>query len=204
MENRNALKILAVVVLLVVSNYISWNVGKSGGLEMSGSAGNVSLPAPGPIPGGIRAFGGTVENVSDSGFTLRLSTYDPFASEGPSLRNVTVNTETVLERLIQKDNATIKKEQTAFMEKISAGGAAPAGAQGSASGGENQSEPLTPPEPFIREKISLNDIKAGDMVLVSAGEDIGTAKQFTATRVSLQPSVSLPGTTSSPAPVQSE
>ena len=204
MENRNALKILAVVVLLVVSNYISWNVGKSGGLEMSGSAGNVGLPAPGPIPGGVRGFGGTVENVSDSGFTLRLSAYDPFASQGPSLRNVTVNKETILERLIQKDNATIQKEQTAFMEKISAGSAAPAGGQGSATGGENQSAPLTPPEPFIRERISLNDIKAGDMVLVSAGEDIGTAKQFTATRVSLQPSVSLPGTTSSPAPVQSE
>ena len=197
MENRNALKILAVVVLLVVSNYISWNVGKSGGLEMSGSAGNVGLPAPGPIPGGVRGFGGTVENVSDSGFTLRLFAYDPFASQGPSLRNVTVNKETILERLIQKDNATIQKEQTAFMEKISAGG-------GSATGGENQSAPLTPPEPFTRERISLNDIKAGDMVLVSAGEDIATAKQFIATRVSLQPSVTLPGTTSSPAPAQPE
>ena len=195
MENKNGLKILAIVVLLVIVSYISWSVGKSGGLGTSGGA---ALPAPGPIPGGIRGFGGTVENVSDSGFTLRLSAYDPLASQGPSLRNVAVNTETILERLIQKDNATIQKEQTAFMEKISAGGAAPAGGQGSASGGENQSEPLTPPEPFIREKISLNDIKAGDMVLVSAGEDIATAKQFIATRVSLQPSVSLPGTASSP------
>src|SRR3989338_3389700 len=197
MENRNALKILAVVVLLVVSNYISWSVGKSGGLEMSGSAGNVGLPAPGPIPGGVRGFGGTVENVSDSGFTLRLSAYDPFASQGPSLRNVTLNEETVLERLIQKDNATIQKEQTAFMEKISAGG-------GSPPGGEKKKDTLTPPEPFTRERISLNDIKAGDMVLVSAGEDIATAKQFIATRVSLQPSVTLPGTTSSPATAQPE
>src|SRR3989344_4229560 len=195
MENKNGLKILAIVVLLVIVSYISWSVGKSGGLGTSGGA---ALPAPGPIPGGVRGFGGTVENVSDSGFTLRLSAYDPFTSQGPSLRNVTVNKETILERLIQKDNATIKKEQIAFMEKFSAGGAAPAGGQGSATGGENQSAPLTPPEPFIRERISLNDIKAGDMVLVSAGEDIATAKQFVAVRVSLQPSVSLPGTASSP------
>ena len=65
MENRNGLKILAVIVLLVVSNYISWNIGKSGSLGMSGSAGSVGLPVPGPIPGGVRGFGGTVENVSD-------------------------------------------------------------------------------------------------------------------------------------------
>lgn len=186
MENRSGLKVLAVVVLLVVSNYISWNVGKSGGLSGLGGQGGatVTLPAPGPIPGGVRNLGGIVESVSDSGFTLKLSAADPFASKGPSVRNVSVDERTVIERLLQKDNATIQKEQTAFMEKLKK-----AQEGGSASA---DSAPLTPPEPFTREKISLSDIKAGDMVLVFADEDISIVKQFIAAKVSLQPGVNLP------------
>lgn len=180
MGNSNGLKVLAVVVLLVVSNYISWNVGKSGSLSIPGATEGAALPAPVQPPGGIRAFGGTVETISDSGFTLKLSPYDPFASKGPSVRNVSVDERTVIERLIQKDNATIQKEQAAFMEKLSA------------SGGKNPDVPLTPPEPFIRERIALTNLRAGDLVLVSASEDISTAKKFVAARVSLQPRVNAP------------
>ena len=186
MENRSALKVLAVVVLLVVSNYISWNVGKSGSLSIPGAAGSAALPARVQPPDGIRAFGGTVETISDSGFALKLSPYDPFASKGPSVRNVSVDERTVIERLIQKDNATIQKEQAAFMEKLSA------------SGGTNPDAPLTPPEPFIRERIALTDLHAGDTVLVSANEDISSAKKFVAVRVSLQPRVSAPTTPKAP------
>lgn len=187
MGNSNGLKVLAVVVLLVVSNYISWNVGKSGSLNIQGATESAALPAPVQPPGGIRAFGGTVETISDSGFALKLSPYDPFASKGPSVRNVSVDERTVIELLIQKDNATIQKEQAAFMEKLSA------------SGGKNPDVPLTPPEPFIRERIALTDLRAGDSVLVSANEDISKAKEFVATRVSLQPRVSVPAAPSSPA-----
>ena len=188
---NTTLKIVAVVILLIVSNLISWNVAKNRGVSVSGAV-SAALPAPVPPPGGVRAFGGTIESVSDTGFALKLSPYDPFASKGPTVRAVTVQAETVLERLIQKDPATIQKEQTAFMEKISAKG-------GPASGGQNPSAPIVPPEPFIREKISLTDLQAGDLVLVSANKDISTAKEFVAVRVSLQPRIDVPATASSPA-----
>ena len=187
MENRSSLKILAVIVLLVVSNYISWNIGKSASASAPGNAPRAETLSPGTIPGGLRGFGGTIESVSDSGFTLRPSTYDQVASKGPSIRNVSVNKDTVIERLIQKDSATIAKEQSAFAEKIAA------------KDGSNSSSAIVPPEPFTRERISLQDIKEGDMVLVYADEDITNAKQFTAARVSLQPSVNLPGAQTSPA-----
>ena len=183
---NTTLKIVAVVILLIVSNLISWNVAKNRGVSVSGAV-SAALPAPVPPPGGVRAFGGTIESVSDTGFALKLSPYDPFASKGPTVRTVTVNAETAVERLIQKDSATIQKEQTAFMDKISA------------SGGQNPSAPIVPPEPFIREKISLTDLQAGDLVLVSANKDISTAKEFVAVRVSLQPRIDVPATASSPA-----
>lgn len=190
MENRSALKIITVIVLLVVSNYISWNVGKSGSV---GGTSNVdeaasSLPIP---PGGIRGLTGTVEDISSSGFTLKASAYDPFASKGPSSRDVSVDSNTVIERLVQKDSATMQKEQAAFMEKLTE--------LQSAKAAPSTDAPPIPPEPFTREEASLKDIKTGDVVSVAASDDISTAKQFTATRVSIQPSASVPSAPSAPA-----
>lgn len=184
----NTLKILTVVILLIVSNLISWNVAKNGSLSIPGATGGAAVPTPVQPPDGIHAFGGTVETVSDSGFAFKPSPYDPFASKGPAVRTVTVHAETVIERLIQKDSATVQKEQAAFMEKMK-----------KVQNSGTSSAANTPPEPFIREKIALADVRAGDLVLVSANEDISTVKQFVAVRVSLQPRVSAPATPSSPA-----
>ena len=181
MENRNGLKILAVIVLLVVSNYVSWNVGKSGGVSSISGVG----ASPAGIPSGMRAIGGTVESVTDSGFILKVPSFDPSASV-MSVRTVSVNQATIIERLIQKDSATIQKEQSAFMEQIKK-------AQNT-QGSPATNVPIIPPEPFKREKVLLKDITVGDMVSVSANEDISKAKQFVAVRVSIQSSLNLPVT----------
>lgn len=187
MEHKNTLKVLAVVALLIVSNVISWDAGRNGSAGALGNRSGVSQAAI--PPGGVRGFVGTVESVSDAGLTVKTSASDPFVSKGLPVRTVLVNTKTVIERLIQKDNATIQKEQTAFLEKTRR----MQGAQTSSS----PTVPIVPPEPLIREKISLKDLKAGDNVFVAADEDITTAKQFVAVRIFLQPSVKLPATVSS-------
>src|SRR3989338_8605984 len=97
MRNKNAIKIVSVVVLLVFSNYLSWNIGKSGDISRLGENDSVSLPTPENIPGGMRVIGGTIESISDSGFSMKTFAYDPFASQGPSVRNVTVSNDTVIE-----------------------------------------------------------------------------------------------------------
>ncbi|MDO8561890.1 MAG: hypothetical protein Q7S05_03630 [bacterium] len=183
MENRSALKVLGVIVLLVVSNYISWNIGKNGSVGTASNVGGAAPDLPTP-PGGIRVLGGTVDKVSDSGFTMTAFAYDPFASKGPSTRTVSVDANTVIERLIQKDSATMQKEQTAFMEKLKD--------LQSAKTAPSADAPPLPPEPFTREEGSLKDLKAGDVVSVAASEDISTAKEFVAARVSIQPSASIP------------
>lgn len=180
MENINALKVLAVIVLLVASNFISWQVGRNGSLWNSNKTNvtGATMPSAVPIPGGTRSIGGTVENVSDSGFIITTSTSNPYFSGGPSVRNVLVNKETVIERLIQKDPATIQAEQAVFMvemQKLQESKTAP-----------TTVATITPPEPFTREEISLKDLKTGDAVFVSASEDISTTEQFTAVRVALQ------------------
>ncbi len=188
MGNSSALKVLGVIILLAVVSFISWQIGKVGNLGGTDNAGDSAPPAA--VPGGMRGFNGVVESVADASLTVRVSSSVPLASQGPAVRVVAVGGDTVIERLVQKDNATIQKEQAAFMKEIKKIQDAEAG---SAAG----TLPM-PPEPFTRERISLKEIKAGDMVLVYADEDVTTAKQFTATRISLQPSVNLPGTTSSP------
>ena len=174
MENNSTFKVLAVIVLLVVSNFISWNIGKNGNTSISAGAG--TFPA---IPGGIRNVGGIVGEVSSSSFTLNISS-SPYTTKGPSVRTVSVTADTVIERLTLKSIAILQKEQTAFLEQLKK-------EQGiGIATTTDASKRLTPPDSFTRETISLKDIKAGDMVSVSANEDISTTKQFTATRVSLQ------------------
>lgn len=85
MENKNILKVLAVVALLVVSNFISWYIGENGNpWNVNNTEGlGATMPSAVPIPGGARGIGGTVENVSDSGFTMTTSVSSPFFSGGP-------------------------------------------------------------------------------------------------------------------------
>lgn len=190
MGNRKGLKVVAVIILLVASNYISWNIGKSGSAVPAGkiiAAGGATAA----IPGGMRAIGGTVDSVSDVEFILKVPSFDPSSSGGMSTRTVAIDQATIIERLIQKDSATIQKEQSAFMEQIQK--------IQNAETSDTTSAPIVPPEPFKREKISLKDLKAGDMVSVTANEDISKAKKFVAVRVSLQPRVSVPSVPKAPA-----
>ena len=85
---------------------------------------------------------------------------------------VIVNQSTIIEILSYKDGATITRESDADHEsaqKIQA---------------QNSSlTPPVPPNPFTREKITLSDVRSGDVVSVTAVEDLLIANQFTATKI---------------------
>lgn len=50
---------------------------------------------------------------------------------------------------------------------------------------EAEVEEGLPPQPFNEEKIKMGDLKAGDLISVSAEQDIGYAEEFTALKITI-------------------
>lgn len=192
MENRKAIQFLVVLVLLAATNLITWNIAKNENPNKLVASGSGAPPSPASLPGGMRVISGSAENISESGFTLNVPSYDPSSSGGAS-RTVIVDNDTVIESMVQKDSATLQREQAAFMEKIK-------DVQNVNTASPDAGAPIVPPEPFIREKMTLKDIKEGDLVTVTSNEDVSKAKKFTAVRISVQPRMAPPASTVAPSP----
>jgi hypothetical protein len=120
---------------------------------------------------------GTVEQISGQEITLKdfRKISNTGASSVDQLERivVTVNQTTIIERVTRKDRIVFSKELDAFGEK-------------QAQGAQSTSTPLTPPEPFTLEKITLSDIKVGDSIVASSAEDISKLSTFTATTIAIQ------------------
>lgn len=178
METKPVNMAIALVVVVVVG-FAAWQFGYQSGWNKAKE--RVAKAGFLPPSGEMRAVSGTLQAVSGSTLTVTTNTIDPFASDELKTRQVTVDQKTKIEKLTQKDPAAFEKESAAFTESLKKQG-------GAAAGGK----PLSPPEPFIRETIKLSDIKTGDHITVLAGENIATAKQFTALTVSVLPTFAPP------------
>lgn len=86
---------------------------------------------------------------------------------------VLVGEKTVIERFVQKDLASMKNELDSFIEKQKK-------LQGTATS-------TIPPEPFTRTKIALEDIKAGETIVVFSSADISKLTSFMAIGINVQP-----------------
>ena len=117
-------------------------------------------------PAEVKSVVGKIVNIS--GATLTVITT---ASTG-SVRDVTTDSNTVFERVIRKNPKTLQSDMLAFNKRIKTA--------------TTSDTPLQFPLPFTFKKISLTDLRVGDIVVVTAAEDILTKSQFTATRVSVQ------------------
>ncbi|KKT08282.1 MAG: hypothetical protein UV86_C0020G0003 [Candidatus Nomurabacteria bacterium GW2011_GWB1_43_20] len=53
--------------------------------------------------------------------------------------------------------------------------------------GESMTQAVAAPEPFTRTKVSIPDITVGDIVNVTATENIKTIKEFTASEIQITP-----------------
>jgi hypothetical protein len=133
---------------------------------------------------------GTVDSISGKEITLKEVKRIPDTASGAVSQSVTVTVEssTVIERLVAKDPAVLQKEQDAFMKKVQAQG---------------PGDSIVPPEPFTRTKITLDAIKAGDVVVASSNQDISKLTAFTATRIDVQDKSLASLTTSSAVPAAS-
>ncbi len=143
-------------------------------------------PAAPPVPASagksaeVLSVLGTVAQVSGASLTLtNVRDLPPPDQGGDGLRTapvtVLIDTSTVIEKLVQKSDATIRREAAAYAARV-------------AQSTPEQAALLVPPESVTRAQISLGDLKVGELALVIAAQDIAASTSFTAARVELPPS----------------
>lgn len=182
--NKNALIIGAVIAVcvLVGSSYTAYQIGygRGVGTKTVSQTQNALLTES-------RLVLGTVGKISGQEVTLTNFRKVPDVTGNPTGQTgsmvVTVDQSTIIDRLVQKDSTTISEEIAAFTEKVQ---------KSQAQGVLSSTTPVTPPEPFTRVEITLNDIKVGDTIAVFAGGDISKSTTFTAARIEIQDAPTTP------------
>jgi hypothetical protein len=182
----NKIVLVVVACSLIAVAFFSYQVGYFNG---SGTVATTvqkqdaapALPVGSPVLES-RMVMGVVDGISDQKITLKNFQKLPpvgvpkSSDEDKRMTAIVIDT-TVIEKIGQKDIKVIQEEQAAFTKKMQeqAGKAPEAGVL-----------PIVPPEPFTREKITLQDIKSGDSITVFAGEDISKLDEFTASRIEIR------------------
>ena len=171
------------VCVLAGASFAAYQVGYEKG---AGIQGGFQTRNGQPAATGIHMVFGMVDSVSGKEITLKDVKRIPDTASGTISQPVvvTVDFSTIIERLVAKDSAVLQKEQDVFMKKVQAQG---------------PGDSLVPPEPFVRTKITLDAIKAGDFIVASSNQDISKLTAFTATRIDVQDK-SLASLTTSSAP----
>lgn len=168
----NVLIMVMTVAMVVASVFIEYQVGygRGVGTRMSQLSDVSSVSS---IPTESHMVVGTVERISGQKITIKDFQKIPnIVANQPGRLIVVANQVTNIERFVQKDAATVKNDLATFSEKLKRT--------------QNLTIAMTPPEPFIRKKILLNDIHVGDIVIVSAVEDISNLATFTATEIDIK------------------
>ncbi|MFA6414910.1 MAG: hypothetical protein WC217_01315 [Candidatus Paceibacterota bacterium] len=144
-----------------------------------------------PMQPTMLSVSGTVESVSGSVITLKSPpSSNPFETL-PSVRKVTVTEETRVIRSEEKDPKVWQQEMADYQKLMQKD------IPGRVSTSTIAASLATPPMPFKEVIISFSDLKAGDLIFVTAAEDIKTATSFEATgiRVTEKASVAAPAGT---------
>jgi len=168
--------IVAVLVLIVVA-FAAYQIGYGNGAGTKTASQTQSTT---PVMESHLVLG-TVEKISGQEITLKNFQKIPniaASSTGQAAPMVVVvDQSTIIERLVQKDIATINREKAAFLDEMT---------KLQAQGALSSATPIAPPESFTREKLTLNDIKAGDTITAFADGDISKVTTFTAAKIDVQ------------------
>ncbi|KKS27498.1 MAG: hypothetical protein UU88_C0005G0003 [Parcubacteria group bacterium GW2011_GWC1_42_11] len=121
----------------------------------------------------MRAISGTVTAISGNRITIHTQSMDPFLDPSLLDRNIIVSGDTNIISLSQKDQKLMQAEMEEFMKRVQSG--------------ESMTQAVAAPEPFTRTKVSIPDITVGDIVNVTATENIKTIKEFTASEIQITP-----------------
>ena len=176
-----------VVALLVaaIAGGAGWFLGYQQGAGKRASLFSVAAP----MPLDVRTLSGVVKSISEDRFVMEIDSFTP-ASAASEKRTVIADSSTRIERLDQKDSDIFQKELDAYNSKL-----------GTWNSSTNSAPPL-PPDLFTHEEISVSLLKAGDVVNVTAAENIATARRFTAVSITVSslPPVSVSSSVTPPPP----
>ncbi len=119
-----------------------------------------------------RSVRGSIDAISDGRISVRIRPLEPLADPALDTRVILTSSTTRVLRLDQKNIQEFQKELGVFFENIRKN--------------KTPKGPTTPPEPFIKTMITVNDLKIGDRIVVLASEDIKVAKEFAATEIQIE------------------
>lgn len=120
----------------------------------------------------VRFVNGQIKQINGSTLTVDkvILSQNPFASDAPVSREVTITSATKLTKILPKDMAVYNAELVAAQKRIKED---PKLLKG----------PYNPPSLFVEKAINFADLKIGDTVVVTAANDILQAQSFVATQI---------------------
>jgi hypothetical protein len=114
--------------------------------------------------------------------SISINPLEPLADPELDTRIIIVDSNTKIIKLAEKDMAEYEKEMAEFDKQMGEQMAGP----------DPMVELPMPPEFYTRESADISSIVAGQMITVSAGEDIKEKKEFKATEITIQSSLAMP------------
>jgi hypothetical protein len=118
----------------------------------------------------IKSVSGTIiKDVAGKKITVQILPLSPLASPELNMREITVNSNTEILKIVKKDNAQYEKELKDFKA-------------------DNVVSAITPdgPSPYTEKKINVSELKNGDRLIVYSDSDIKETKRFSAGKIIVQ------------------
>ncbi|MFZ3044207.1 MAG: hypothetical protein WA058_03850 [Minisyncoccia bacterium] len=119
-------------------------------------------------PADVRTLSGTVTAINGNQLALHVQS-NPFDNPTLADRTVLISVSTEVVNFVLKNPATYQAELASFTKSGQSG---------------------TPPQPFTQVAASASNIKVNDTIMVIATENIKTLKEFTASKIQFQTSMS--------------
>lgn len=128
-----------------------------------------------PTTPDIRFLSGTIKSIKDNVITMTAPpSTNPF-EDMPTLREVVIMKNTTLMKNTPKDPDVLQKEFDEYQKEL----------ERNRDFADPSSFP-TPSLPYNEVKITVDDLVVGDAILVTAAQNIKTAKRFDAERITVQ------------------
>lgn len=124
----------------------------------------------------IISVNGTVQEVKDNKIYLKIQPLTSLADPDLDNRIIETDEHTKIYQLVEKDQEQLQREMDEFQQKM----------QEQTNNLEVFSEPIMPPELFIKQEISLDKIQTDQQITVMAEQDIKETKQFKAVEIVIQ------------------
>ncbi len=139
------------------------------------------------ISSDIRTINGVVEKNEGGKLEIKIKPLEPLADEALDMRIVTLNPETKIYLSMQKDMTKFQEEMRVFREQMMT------------SQQDVNMTQLEAPTPFEKTEVKLSELKQGQQVSVTAGENIKDKKEFVAKEINVQQNIAMPNASQSSA-----